>query len=450
MSEYVLRNAMLDILLRIEEDSGYSHLLLDHEIKKRRISAKDQALLTEVVYGTMERIQTIDYYLEPFIKNHKKLKNWVRMILRMSVYQMVFLDKVPDYAIINEAVEIAKQRGHKGIGSLVNGVLRNVQRKGVQDIDLIEDDVKRLAIKTSHPEWLIERWIGFYGAKVTEEMCEANLLQKPISVRVQSLKISREEAAELLTEQGYDVTLSEFSDQGLIINQGNILHSSLFEEGMLTIQDQSSMLASQMISVAPGMHILDTCSAPGGKVTHLAELMEDKGLINAYDLNKRKAKEIKTKAASLDLTIIDPKQGDARKLQSLHENETFDRIMVDAPCSGLGVIRSKPDIKYNKSVKDIENLSSIQQDILNHVAPLLKKGGFLLYSTCTVDKVENEENVRTFLASHSNFKVDEQFFEELPSSLKQAQGISEYGLQLFPQDYNTDGFFMTRLIKEDN
>lgn len=439
---------MLDLLLRIEEDSGYSHLLIDNEIKKRHISSKDQGLLTEVVYGTMERIQTIDYYLEPFITNDKRLDNWVRMILRMSIYQMIFLDKVPDYAIINESVEITKQRGHKGVASLVNGVLRSVQRKGVRNTSLIEDNVKRLAVQTSHPEWLIERWINFYGQEITEQMCETNLIQKPISVRVQPLKISREDAMSLLVKQGYEVSSSDFSDQGIIINKGNILHSSLFEEGFLTVQDQSSMLASEMLDVKADMNVLDACSAPGGKVTHLAEKMENKGLINAYDLHKKKAKSIIAKAEKLDLTIIDAKHGDARKLQELHANETFDRILVDAPCSGLGVIRSKPDIKYNKTLEDIDRLSGIQQDILESVAPLLKKNGLLLYSTCTVDKDENEENVEMFLANHLDFEIDEQFFETLPEAMKNANGISEYGLQLFPQDFNTDGFFMARFIKK--
>lgn len=447
MSNYVLRRTMLDLLLRIEQDSGYSHLLIDHEIKKQRISIKDQSLLTEVVYGTMERIQTLDYYLEPFIKDIKNLDNWVRMILRMSVYQMIYLDKVPDYAIINEAVEIAKQRGHKGIASVVNGVLRNVQRKGVRDISLIQDDVKRLAVKTSHPEWLIKRWSEFYGREIAEKICETNLVRKPLSIRVQPLKVSREEAMKRLDEQGYQTSPSAFSNQGIIVEKGNILQSSLFKDGLLTIQDQSSMLVGEMLNVKPGMHVLDACSAPGGKVTHIAEKMEDIGVIDAYDLHKKKANSISTKAKILNLTIINPKHADARKLESWHKKETFDRILVDAPCSGLGVIRSKPDIKYNKTVEDIHRLSQIQLSILDSVAPLLKKSGLLMYSTCTIDKEENEYNVQEFLRRHLDYEIDLSFFESLPLILQKSQGISESGLQLFPQDYNTDGFFMTRFIK---
>lgn len=447
MSKYQLRNTILDLLLRIDQDSGYSHLLIDNEIKNKNIGPKDQGLLTEVVYGTIERKQTLDYYLEPFIKDNKKVEQWVRMLLRMSVYQMVFLDKVPTYAIINEAVEISKQRGHKGIASFVNGVLRNVQRKGVQDVAEIKDETERLAIETSHPVWLVERWIKQYGYENTEAMCKMNLARKPLSIRVQPLKITREEAIEKLAEQDITAKPSMFSDQGIIVESGNVLHTDLFKEGFISIQDQSSMLATEMLKVKEDMTVLDTCSAPGGKVTHIAEKMNNKGAIHAYDLHKRKARSIRDKAEILDLSIINANQGDARKLAEKYDVETFDRIIVDAPCSGLGVIRSKPDIKYNKSIEDIENLAKIQLDILLSVASLLKKDGMLVYSTCTVDRLENDETVKQFLSKETSFRVDPAFFTELPEVLDDAIGINEYGLQLFPHEFNTDGFFITRFIK---
>ena len=439
---------MLDLLLRIDEDSGYSHLLINHEINQRNIDAKDVGLLTEVVYGTMERKITLDYFIEPFIESKGKLDSWVKMVLRMSVYQMVYLDKVPAHAIINEAVEIAKQRGHQGIASFVNGVLRNIQRKGLRKTSEITDEVERLSIETSHPKWLVERWISHYGFQVTKEMCEANLSRKQLTVRVQPLRISREEAMEKLDEQGLQTKASDFSSQGIIIEQGNVLQTDLFLDGYLTVQDQSSMLATEMLDVESGMHVLDACSAPGGKVTHIAEKMNDEGKVNAYDLHKKKINLVKDKATTLKLSIIDAKNGDARKLQELHEDETFDRILIDAPCSGLGVIRNKPDVKYNKEVKDIQRLATIQLDIITKVAPLLKKGGLLIYSTCTVDVEENEEVVKKFLQSNQNFSVDPNFSEALPPIIKQDGNMNEYGLQIFPQTYGTDGFFMTRLIKQ--
>lgn len=443
-----MRSSILEILIRIEKDTGYSHLLIDQEMKKRHIPAKDQGLLTEIVYGTLQHSIRLDYYLDHFINKKKKLDLWVKILLKMSLYQMVFLDRVPDHAIIHEAVEIAKTRGHKGIASLVNGILRSAQRQGVPSIDQIEDETKRLAVETSHPVWLVRRWIKAYGYETTAGMCRANTTHKPLSVRVQPLRIDREEAIRILTEQGFQVRTSTFSDQGLIIDKGNILNSDLFRQGFLTIQDQSSMLPAEMLKLAPGLRVLDACSAPGGKATHIAEIMENKGKVHAYDLHQKKIKLIDQKAKGLQLNIIHAEAKDASKLGEFHEAERFDRILVDAPCSGLGVIRGKPEIKYNKEEKDIQRLAQIQYDILEAVAPLLKKDGLLVYSTCTVDKEENEEVVRRFLHNNTNFSMDKNFFEELPSMLKTSIGMSAYGLQLFPQMFNTDGFFLTRFIRK--
>ncbi|MBP1968150.1 16S rRNA (cytosine967-C5)-methyltransferase [Virgibacillus natechei] len=448
MSNYQLRNTIVDLLIRVEKDNGFSHLLIDHELNSKRIDPQDEGLLTEIVYGTIQRKYTIDYYLESFVDPKKKLETWVRILLRMSVYQMIYLDKVPDHAIIHEAVEIAKKRGHKGIASFVNGVLRSMQRKGVPDTASIANDTKRLAIETSHPEWLIERWISFYGFETTKEMCEENISRKYSSIRVQPLKISRDEAIDILNKQGFETRPSIFSDQGIIIDKGNILKTDLFTEGYITVQDQSSMLVAEMLDVTPGMHVLDACSAPGGKATHIAEKLQNQGEVNAYDIQEKKVKQIITKASDLDLLTIDAKTSDARQLQEEHNTESFDRILIDAPCSGLGVIRGKPEIKYDKKESDIKRLSSIQLDILESVAPLLKVDGLLIYSTCTVDMEENEHVVREFLERNPNYIIDKNFFTELPARIQESKGITEYGLQLFPQTFQTDGFFMTRLIRK--
>lgn len=447
-SEKSLRNIILNLLLKVDTDQGYSHILIDREIRTQNLDIKDEGLLTEIVYGTIQYKLTLDYYLDSFIEGKKKLQPWVKMLLRMSVYQMVYLDRIPDHAIFNEAVEIAKKRGHKGIASFVNGVLRNIQRNGVPSLDAITDEVERLSIETSHPAWLVNRWISLYGYETTKAMCFENLVKKPSTVRVQPLKNSREEVITKLTAAGYEVEKSAISDQGIIITQGNILKSDLFKDGCLTIQDQSSMLVGEIVQAQPGMHVLDTCSAPGGKVTHIAEKMENKGSIHAFDLHDKKLKSISNRAAELNLNIIETKAYDARKLTELYDDETFDRILVDAPCSGLGVIRSKPDIKYHKQEEDIHKLAFIQLDILSNVAYLLKPDGKLVYSTCTVDTAENESVVKQFLAEHPDFSIDTSLFEELPGELKQSIGVSEYGVQLFPQTLQTDGFFLTRLIKK--
>src|SRR5690625_150008 len=280
MATYRIREIIFDILLKIDKAKSFSHLMIDQAIRKHQLSSKDAAFLTEIVYGTLQRQMTLDYYIDQFVQKKKQLTKWVRVLLRMSIYQMVFLERVPDYATINEAVKIAKQRGHRGISGLVNGVLRNVQRQGVQDTATIED----LSLRTSHPKWLVTRWEKMYGQQITTAMCEANLQQKPLSVRIQPLKIDRQSAISELAKDGIIGEPSLFSKQGIVIKQGQVLQSKLFKDRYLTIQDQTSMLTVEMLNVQPGMKILDTCSAPGGKVTHIAEKMADKGSIHAYDL----------------------------------------------------------------------------------------------------------------------------------------------------------------------
>ncbi|MFZ0368278.1 MAG: 16S rRNA (cytosine(967)-C(5))-methyltransferase RsmB [Halobacillus sp.] len=448
MSKYVLRETALDLLTRIGEQGGFSHVLLDREITKQDLSRQDGALLTEIVYGTLQRRDLIDYYVQPFVAKQKKIKPWVRWLLYMSVYQMEFLERVPDHAIIHEAVEISKRRGHKGISSFTNGVLRSVQRKGLRSLDEIEDPEERLAIETSHPAWLVKRWMDQYGRSITEEMCRANMQHLPLSVRVQPLRISRLEAMEQLREDGFKVEESLLSPQGMVVSEGQLLKHSLFTEDKVTIQDQSSMLVAEMMDLEKGMTILDACSAPGGKTTHIAEKMEDQGEIIAYDLHAKKAKLVNKKAEQLQLTSIQASQADSRNLAELHEAASFDRILLDAPCSGLGVLRGKPDIKYHKQLEDVFSLRKIQDELLDRVAPLLKEGGKLVYSTCTVDRHENEEAVQHFLKHHPEFTVDHEFFNDLPEVMKGSKGQSDFGLQMFPQDFDTDGFFLTRLVKQ--
>ncbi|MBM7552811.1 16S rRNA (cytosine(967)-C(5))-methyltransferase RsmB [Thalassobacillus pellis] len=449
MKKFAVRETALELLTRIGEQGGFSHVLIDRAMKQEGLSQRDGALLTEIVYGTLQRRDLLAYYVKDRVKGKKKLQPWVKWLLYMSIYQMTFLDKIPDHAIIHEAVEIAKKRGHKGIASLVNGMLRNIQRSGVSDLSELKEPINRLAIETSHPEWMVKRWVDMYGFEVTKEMCFSNLTYKPMSVRVQTLKISRQDAIELLKADGYEVTASLLSPQGIIIESGNILKHDLFLSGKVTIQDQSSMLVGEMMDVTPGMKVLDACSAPGGKTTHIAEKMENEGQIIAYDLHAKKAKLVTEKAAQLDLHIIEAGQADSRNLCEKHSEESFDRILLDAPCSGLGVLRGKPDIKYHKQEKDIVALSSIQEELLESVAPLLKSGGKMIYSTCTVDREENERVVERFLEKHNSFKVDPSFEKDLPNVLAESAGISKSGLQLFPQHFDTDGFFLTRLVKTD-
>lgn len=447
MNKQNVRYVSLNILMRIEKEGGFSHLLVSQAIEQHNIKEIDENLLTEIIYGTMERKFTLDYYLAPFIQKQKKLADWVHMLLRMSVFQLVYLDKVPAYAVINEAVEIAKLKGHRGIASLVNGVLRNVKRKGVPTIADVEDDLERVAIETSHPLWLVKLWQDTYGFHETKLMCEANRKRKAISVRVNRLKTTREDVINLLASEQILSTPSLLDQQAVVIEEGNIIQSKLMTEGKFIVQDISSMLAAQFLQVKDDNNVLDTCSAPGGKTTYLAEAMHNTGEIKAYDLHENKLKLVKNHANRLGLTNIKTSPQDARHLQEVHESESFDRILVDAPCTGFGVIRSKPDIVYNKSIDDIYRLQKIQRTILQEVAPLLKNDGKLLYSTCTVNPLENEQVIESFLDNNPEYEVDKDFLAEIEEPVYEQARITEFGMQIFPHTFNTDGFFITRLVK---
>lgn len=446
--EESIRKVALEILLRIEKSGSYSHLMINQVIDKGKVAKIDEQLLTEIVYGTLERKLTLDYYIAPFLQKQKKLADWVRVLLRMSVFQMEYLDKVPTYAIINEAVEIAKQKGHKGIANLVNGVLRNVQRQGLPSLDLIENEIERLAVATSHPLWLVERWIDEYGFERTKEMCEINNTNKPIQVRVNLCKTDREKMLKGLADEGIEAKPSSTVKEGIRIQKGNILKTSFLQDGYVTIQDESSMLAAKSLDVSPNMTVLDTCSAPGGKVTYLGELMKNTGSIHAYDLHENKVKLITKNAERLGLTNIIAAAHDAKTLSQRYDQETFDRIIVDAPCTGFGVIRSKADIKYNKDARDIDHLKEVQLAILDEIAPLLKKEGMLVYSTCTVNKTENNEVVREFLSAHPSYAVDQAYIQSLHQVVGEKALVTAEGIQLFPQTMNADGFFITRFIKQ--
>lgn len=444
MTKYKLRASALDILQRIDRGGAYSHLLLDQVIKSNQVMLKDQGLLTEMVYGTLQRKLTLEYLVKQFVNKPKKLDDWVKWLLYLSFYQMYYLERVPDHAIIHEAVGIAKERGHKGIAGLVNGALRQAQRNGFPSFSDQMDTIEKLSITTSHPIWMITRWVKQYGIEKTTAMCEANLLRKPFSIRIQPMKIDREQAILELEKEEFEVSRSIFSDQGLIV-KGNILKSDLFKKNLITIQDQSSMLVAEMMDLSKDMYVLDACSAPGGKTTHIAEKLENTGQIDAFDLHEKKVNLVKKKAVQLDLTNVTTGTIDSRELRQLYKQQTFDRILIDAPCSGLGVIRGKPDIKYQKTEADILRLASIQQALIENISSLLKKDGKLLYSTCTVDQQENEQVIATFLENNPKFEVDPMFFDSLPKPLRNAPGITAFGLQLFPDDFNTDGFFLTRL-----
>jgi 16S rRNA (cytosine967-C5)-methyltransferase len=437
-----VRDAALTILLTVDKSQAYSNLLLHQTIEKYKIDAKDRGLLTELTYGTLQHKLTLDYYLEPFIKG--KVDIWVRWLLRMSLYQMHYLTKIPAHAAVNEAVEIAKRRGHKGIASLVNGVLRSILREGVRSLDEIKDEVERLAVGTSHPQWLVERWVESYGFDQTRAMLEENNVPPAQTVRVNVTKATVEQVLTTLEREGVKAKRSEFVPECIYLLSGQAARTGAFRNGLITIQDESSMLPATVLNPQPGMKVLDMCAAPGGKTTHMAEKMNNEGSILATDLHPKKLDLIEENTTRLGLTIVQTAPIDGRQATQYLKAEDYDAILVDAPCSGLGVMRRKPDIKYTKREEDLQSLQTIQLNILENAVKLLKAGGKLVYSTCTVDREENEGTVKAFLAQHPEMVSVE--LEHLPQQLmtKQQDGM----LQVFPQDIGSDGFFVAAFVKK--
>lgn len=434
------REAALMILNQVEQDKAYSNLQLNKVLKNNEISGQEAALVTELVYGTIQHKNTLDYFIQKRVKQPlRKLQLWVLNLLRISFYQMHYLDRIPDHAVVNEAVSIAKKMGHRGISGMVNGVLRSTIREA--DTFTFTDfssDVERIAITMSHPTWLVQRWIEQYGMVKTEKICDSNNQSPSVSIRVNTLKHTRDAYVHQLQEQNLSAFSSPLSPQGIVLsNAGNMTHSIGYEQGDYSIQDESSMLVAEIVDPKPGMKVLDACAAPGGKTTHLAEKMQDEGEIWANDIHEHKIKLIDQQVNRLQLKCIHTQVGDALELVNVFPKKSFDRILLDAPCSGFGVIRRKPDIKWAKSEEDIKEIAKLQRKLIESLSTLLKDDGYFIYSTCTIEKSENEEIIKYFLAEHSDFTLD-----------TSSPWLSQGKIQIFPQDYHSDGFFIARLRKK--
>ncbi|WP_147802367.1 16S rRNA (cytosine(967)-C(5))-methyltransferase RsmB [Alkalicoccus halolimnae] len=446
MSKSNVREAALDALIKIKKNQAYSNLLLNEIINKKNLNEKDVPLFTQIVYGSIQYQRKLDYYLEKFSKKPlNKLEDWVLVLLRLSIYQLAFLDRVPDHAILNEAVTIAKKRGHKGISGMVNGILRSYLREGPPDVHDIKDPVIKLAVQTSHPDWMIARWVKHYGMETAQAIAEANNIPPVTSVRINLLKNSREEILEEMEKEGFEVELSPLLAEALRIKKGNAADSAAFQQGRISIQDEGSMLVARALAPEPGDKILDACAAPGGKTAHIAELMNNQGSVVSVDIHDHKVNLINDQAERLDLEIISALKGDARNLQGF-DAESFDKILVDAPCSGLGVIQRKPDMKWTKNEADVTRLAEIQSEIIDNVWFLLKPGGRLIYSTCTIDREENESQVEKFLKAEPDAMSDNSLIEKMPETIR--KGISSTSsLQLLPGKYGTDGFYIASICK---
>ncbi|MGW7830682.1 16S rRNA (cytosine(967)-C(5))-methyltransferase RsmB [Staphylococcus xylosus] len=419
----------------IINDKAYSNIIINEVLSNNELNRADKSLFTELVYGTLKRKYTLDYLLKPFVQT--KLKGWVRQLLWMSIYQYAYLDKIPEHAIIHEAVEIAKYKGGPHNGNVVNGILRNMMRSELPDFTEITDDKKRIAIEYSLPKWLVDHWVTHLGLEKTEEIAQSFLDKVSTTVRVNLTRITVDEAIRRLTDDDYIVELDKEIDTCLHISGKPIIESRLFKDGLVSIQDKSSMFVGEIMSLTEGDKVLDACSAPGGKACHIAEILNGTGHVDATDIHEHKIDLIDFNIKKLRLSNMSAFEHDATEKY----DKVYDKILVDAPCSGLGVLRHKPEIKYEQSQHSIQSLVEIQLEILNNVKDSVKPGGTIIYSTCTIEQMENENVIYTFLKANKDFEFDA--FEH------PITGEKVKTMQVLPQDFNSDGFFITRIKRKE-
>lgn len=437
----------MEILVDVNKNGAYSNKSIEKHLNKS-ISSQDENLIRELVYGVLENKIYIDYVLSKASKiKVKKIHFQIIEILRSAIYQIIFMDKIPDSAAVNEAVNLAKKFGHKGTIGFVNGVLRSIVRDKDEfsKVD-IKEKSKYISTKYSHQEYMVNRWIKNFGEDFTEDLCRSNNTRPLLNIRVNTLKTTREELLILLEDKDYIVLKTKYAKDGLIItNPFRITENEEFKKGFFTIQDESSMLVGQIANPKKGSLILDMCAAPGGKSTHLAQLMKNKGKILSRDIFEHKIDLIKENNRRLGISNIEVQLYDALKLDESLINKV-DYCLIDAPCSGLGLIRRKPEIKINRSEKDIMDLVHLQKQLINIGKQYVKPSGILIYSTCTIEPEENILLINEFLEENKDFKLvsinDEfQYKEDLHT-------LDSGYIQLFPNIHNTDGFFIAKMKRE--
>ena len=427
------RNLALKVLEDVFVNQAYSNIALNKHLKGSQLSVTDKGLVTELVYGTVARKLTLEWYLSHFIEDRDKLDSWLYVLLLMSVYQLQYLDKLPDHAVVNEAVEIAKLR-KKGSEKLVNAVLRRVLREGLPDIASIKRKNKHDSIAYSLPVWLVSKLKEEYGEERAQAIFESLLKRNKASIRVTDLS-RKEEIKTLLSASD-----SILSNTGLVKEQGHFAGHHLFAEGAITIQDESSQLVAPTLHLQGEEQVLDACAAPGGKTVHIASYLTT-GQVTALDLYDHKLNLIQENAERLGVADrVRTEKLDARKVHDFFGQNCFDRILVDAPCSGIGLLRRKPDIKYNKETADFMSLQEIQLEILGSVCQTLRKGGIITYSTCTIVSEENFQVVQTFLERHPEF-------EQVKLEHECKDILKDGCILITPELYGSDGFFISQFRK---
>jgi len=432
-----VREVALRILRRVEVDRSFLDRLLDAERSRGR-SPEDKNLLQELTSGTVKRQLRLDWVLGRFLHRPlQELTPWIRNILRLGAYQLLFLDRIPHYAVVNESVELAKRYGHRGTSQLVNAVLRRLIREAdrIAYPDREADPVAHLSVVGSHPEWMVRRWITRYGLEEAERLCDANNARPTVSIRANTLKVDPEALADGLRSESVATTPSPWLEEFLEVRgNGHLWETWAFRDGWFQPQDPSAGFASLLLAPRPGERILDMCSAPGGKTTHLAQCMRNDGEIVALDVHEGRLRELEENVRRLGVTIVRAVRADARA----YTDRPFDRILIDAPCSGLGVLRRRADARWHRREEDIPQLADLQRGLLACAARLLCAGGVLVYSTCTIEPEENEEAVHAFLRAHEDFRLE-------PASSSIPSDLAEKCVHTLPHRHGIDGTFTARM-----
>ena len=426
------RNIALKSLYEINIKQAYSNIVLDKFINENRekLSNLDINFISELVYGVVTWKLTLEYIIQKYSKTKiKKMSDWVKNILYLGSYQIIFLDKVPKSAAVNESVNLCKKYNFKSVG-LVNAILRKIEKSNYEEISNITNSITRISLKYSMPEWIVKKFCDEYGEEETANICQTLNLRPNISVRINRLKGKME-----LGEKGI------LEDFRTITGTKNITKTKEYMEGNITIQDEAAGLSSFVLAPKEGEIVLDACSAPGGKTTYLAELMHNKGKIVAWDIYEERLKQVEQNAKRLGIDIIQTEVHDATKLKEEYV-EKFDKILLDVPCLGLGVIRRKPDIKWNRQEEDIKEISDIQFNILKTCSKYLKKNGTLVYSTCSMLKEENDAIIEKFIKEEKFETVNIE--EQIPNEFSK---ITTNNMVQFLPSQNHDGFFITMLKK---
>ena len=403
------REIALKTLYKIDKEEAYSNIELNEQIKQNRknLTEKDIGLISEIVYGVTTWRLTLDEIIKKYSKiKIKKISPWILNILRMGIYQIIFLDKIPKSAAVNESVNLAKRYGHSSSSNFVNAILRKIEKNDYEEFFKIEDDIERISKTTSMPKWIVEELMKNNEIKKVEEICKNSNIKSKIIIRVNSLKINKQELIKKLKEKGIECNEpQEKVDDFLILEKiKNIENIDEFKKGYFTIQDISAGQTARILNPQPGELVLDACSAPGGKTTYMAELMKNEGKIEAWDIHEHRTKLVEKNAQRLGIDIIETKVKDA-SLYDESLKEKFNKILLDVPCLGIGVIKRKPDIKWKRKPEDVKNITEIQKKILDNCSKYLKKNGVMVYSTCSILEKENQDIVDKFLKENNDYYI---------------------------------------------